>query len=93
MLDGKDKDDQSVESDDDEEDDYGEEGEFALNEDELEIPQDVLDKLDPETREKYEKGEINQEELLDFLNKADGFDDLGEEGEFDMDGEEGEEQL
>ena len=93
MLDGKDKDDQSVESDDDEEDDYGEEGEFALNEDEMEIPQDVLDKLDPETREKYEKGEINQEELLDFLNKADGFDDLGEEGEFDMDGEEGEEQL
>ena len=58
-MDGKDKDDQSVESDDDEEDDYGEEGEFALNEGEMEIPKDVLDKLEPEIREKYEKGELN----------------------------------
>ena len=89
VLDGKDKDDQSIESD--EEDEYGEEGEFALNED-VQIPDDVLEKLDPEIREKYEKGEINQEELLDFLNNADGFGDLEEEGEFDLDDEEGEAQ-
>ena len=51
-----------------------------------------MDKLDPEIKEKYEKGEINQEELLDFLNNADGFGDLEEEGEFDLDDEEGEAQ-
>lgn len=47
---------QSVESDDD--DDYGgESGEFDMDDD-LAIPDDVLARLDPEIREKYEKGEI-----------------------------------
>ena len=72
-LDGKDRDLQSVESDDD--DDYGgESGEFDMDDD-LAIPDDVLARLDPEIREKYEKGEITQAELVDFLQ---------EDGEYDF---------
>jgi hypothetical protein len=87
-LDGKDRDNQSVESDDDE--DYGNEsGEFDKNGDEIAIPDDVLERLDPEIREKYKNGEISQAELLDFLNDDGDMPDLaGEEGEFEM--EEGE---
>jgi len=48
----------------------------------------VLERLDPEIREKYKNGEISQAELLDFLNDDAG--DLGEEGEFEMAEEEGE---
>ena len=66
MLDGHNRDNESIESDDD--DDYGaEEGEFDKD-DEIAIPDDVLERLDPEIREKYKNGEISQAELLDFLN-------------------------
>ena len=54
-LDGKDRDNQSVESDDDDEYDGESEG---GEDDMLGIPEDVIQKLDPEIREKYEKGEI-----------------------------------
>ena len=51
-LDGKDRDNQSVESDDD--DDYGNEsGEFDKDGEEFAIPEDVLERLDPEIKEKY----------------------------------------
>ena len=43
--------------------------------DDLAIPDDVLARLDPEIREKYEKGEITQAELVDFLQ---------EDGEYDF---------
>ena len=58
-LDGKDRDNQSVESDDDEEDYGAEEGEFDKDGD-IAIPDDVLERLDPEIRESYNKGEITQ---------------------------------
>ena len=57
-LDGKDRDNQSVESDDDEEDYGAEEGEFDKDGD-IAIPDDVLERLDPEIREKYKNGEIS----------------------------------
>ena len=56
----------------------------------MEIPQYILDKLDPEIREKYDKGELSQDQLLQFLNNADDLADGDEEGEFDFDDEEGE---
>lgn len=86
-LDGKDQDDQSVESDSDVDEDYGEENEAE----QIEIPQHIIDKLDPEIREKYEKGEITQQELFDFINDADDL--AGEEGEFELDEEEGETEV
>ena len=52
-LDGKDQDNQSVESDDDEDDDYGEEGEADVDGQDFEIPDHVIEELDPEIREKY----------------------------------------
>ena len=50
--------DASVESDDDEEDYGAEEGEFDKDGD-IAIPDDVLERLDPEIREKYKNGEIS----------------------------------
>ena len=52
------------------------------------LPQEVLDSLDPELREKYEKGEITAQDLL-AGGLMDGDD---EEGEFDFNDEEGEAQ-
>jgi len=86
-LDGKDQDNKSVESDDDEEDYGNESGEFDQDGN-IQIPEDVLERLDPEIREKYKNGDISQAELLDFLNEDGG--ELGEEGEFEMAEEEGE---
>ena len=88
-LDGKDQDNQSIESDDDE-DEYGEEGEQDLDGVEFEIPEHVIEQLDPEIREKYKSGELSKDELLEFINNAEELDGLGEEGEFDLDDEEGE---
>ena len=88
-LDGKDQDNQSIDSDDDE-DEYGEEGEHDLDGDEFEIPEHVIEQLDPEIREKYKNGELSKEELLEFINNAEELDGMGEEGEFDLDDEEGE---
>ena len=86
-LDGKDQDNQSVESDSDDGDEYGEENEAE----QVEIPQHIIERLDPEVREKYEKGEISQAELFEFLNNGD--DGADEEGEFEFDEEEGEESV
>ena len=84
ILDQKTKDGEEVDASSDD-DDYGEEGEFDLYGSEN---HEVLEKLDPETREKYIKGEMSMEEMaaLGLLQAA----DYGEEGEFEMD-EEGEE--
>ena len=89
VLDGKDKDNQSIVSDSDEEEEYGEENEHEQDE-QLDIPQYILDKLDPEIKEKYDNGELSQDQLLQFLNNADDLADGDEEGEFDFDDEEGE---
>lgn len=84
-LDGKDRDNQSIESDDD--DEYGgESGEFDKDDD-IAIPDDVLERLDPEIREKYKNGEISKHELIDFINDGD-LAEGDEEGELDMDDEE-----
>lgn len=74
-MDGKDLENNSVYTEDDE-NDYGEEGELDL-EDEY---NNILLKLDPETRERFENGEMDEEEMrsLGLLN---GDNDYGEEGE------------
>ena len=54
VLDGKDRDDNSFYSDDLEE--LDEEGE-------AEQLEEIINNLDPETREKFEKGELNEEDL------------------------------
>mmetsp|Transcript_11070 Transcript_11070/g.18527 ORF Transcript_11070/g.18527 Transcript_11070/m.18527 type:complete len:90 (+) Transcript_11070:576-845(+) len=64
-------------------DDYGEEGENEL------FDHEILQKLDPETREKYLNGELSMEEMKN-LGLIDDF-DFGEEGEFEME-EEGEDE-
>jgi len=90
ILDGRDREDVSFYSDD--VDDYGEEGEHELH--------DILNRLDPETRERVENGEIDIEELREMGLMPGGddegdeygdLDDFGEEGELEMD-EEGEEE-
>lgn len=84
-MDGKDRDNNSFCSEDN--DEYGEEGEYEqLN--------DILNKLDPETRQRVENGEIDLEELQAMgllAGEEDGSygddqdADYGEEGEFDQD--------
>jgi len=60
VLDGKDRDGISFMSMDGEED-YGEEGEFDLEND-IKM-QEIIEKLDPETRQRFEDGEIGIEDL------------------------------
>ena len=84
ILDMKDKDNQSFYSDEFE--DMDEEGEHEQG-----LAQ-LIENLDPETREKFEKGELNEEDLIG-LGLIDGedysFDEAGsEEGEADQSGEE-----
>lgn len=95
-LDGKDQDNQSVESDDDEEDPYGdEEGEFDQLGEGIEFPPEIVSKAPPDIQEKYRNGDMSQVEFQNFLlenNLWPGF-DLEEEGELEMDEEEGEAQV
>ena len=95
MLDSKDQDGQSIYSDDG--DEYGEMGESELNDNESAALKQILEKLDPETRQRFENGELGEEELeqLGLINNDDSYgdenfgeDEQGEE-ESDEDGEEG----
>lgn len=80
---------QGEEVDDSSMDDYGEEGEADL----FDFANDeVLENLDPETREKYLKGELNIDEMKALGLIDDQFGDYGEEGELEFDDEEGEEE-
>jgi len=82
-LDGKDKDGESVMVDD-EDDDYGEEGEF-----EMENIEEKLKALDPELRKKYDEGNMDVDEMRalglipDFMVDFDegGEDEIDENGE------------
>ena len=68
------------------EDDYGdEEGEFDMMGSEQ---REIIENLDPETKEKYLNGDMSLEEMK-ALGLIGGMDDYGEEGELEMD-EEGE---
>jgi hypothetical protein len=84
ILDMKDKDNQSFYSDDFEDMEEGEHEQGLAQ---------LIENLDPETREKFEKGELNEEDLIG-MGLLDGddqysFDDAGsEEGEADQSGEE-----
>jgi len=85
VLDGKDRDGTSFISFDD--DEYGEEGEFDMENDFK--MQEIIDKLDPETRKRFEEGQIGIEDLKalglisnDFENDGDSYGGYGsEEGE------------
>lgn len=75
VLDGKNRDgDSVVSSEDDYGDEYGEEGEA-----EQEALAEILNNLDPETRKRYEAGEISRDEIIAL--GLDDMDDYGEEGE------------
>jgi hypothetical protein len=73
VLDGTTKDGVEVEvSSDDNEEDDGEGGEDDMD---GELDAEFMNKLDPEMREKFEKGELNSQDL-----KALGFGEFGAEG-------------
>ena len=78
MLDCQDKDGEYVESDEDDED-YGEEGEFDQ-------AGDLLDQLDEDTKERLKKGLVTPEELQ-ALGLGDGLFEPGEGGEDELDEE------
>lgn len=74
ILDGHDEDNISVSDDSEDDDEMDEEGEMEM------MDQEIFQNMDPETRRKFEAGEISLEELekMGIL----GFDDdYGEEGE------------
>lgn len=71
ILDGKTRDGESYMSFEGE-DDYGEEGEFDTEND-LRM-QEIIDKLDPETRKRFEDGEIGLEDLKGLGLIPDDFD-------------------
>jgi hypothetical protein len=86
VLDGHDEDNISVSDDSEDDDDMDEEGEMEMMDNEL------FANMDPEIRERFEKGEISMEEL-EKMGIAQ-FDDYGEEGEaeeIDFDDEDDEE--
>lgn len=76
VLDGHDRDGNSFISDD--EDDYGEEGEMDMEEGKL---QEIIANLDPETKKKFEAGELGLEDLKGMGLVDDSYGDLDEEGE------------
>ena len=79
ILDGHDEDNISVSDDSEDEDEMGEEGELEM------MDTEILNKLDPETREKFEKGELSIEELEKLGLTTFGAMDYGdEEGEFEV---------
>ena len=82
VLDGKNKAGESVDGSEDDYGDYGEEGEA-----EQEMLQEILNNLDPETRKRFEAGEISKDEVI-ALGLGDA-DDYGEEGEDEVSEEEG----
>ena len=88
VLDGKDRDGQSFISF--EADEYGEEGEEDMEEDEQ--MQAIMDKLDPDTRKRFEAGEIGVEDLkgLGILDPDFKLDDDSEYGAEIYGSEEGE---
>ena len=75
-LDGKDRDGEYVLS----EDEYGDEGGELDLEDDLELQQ-MLSKLDPEMKQKFENGEFDLDELKGLGLVPESDDDYGEEGE------------
>ena len=81
VLDGTDKNDEDVLSDDDDEDIYGEEGEFELDEDEK-----ILAQLDDDTRKRLQEGKMTEEELEALgLGGLGDFPDGAEYGEEEVD--------
>jgi hypothetical protein len=91
VLDGKDRDGTSFYSAEGEDDEYGEEGEDDLEGD-LRM-QEIIDKLDPDTRKRFEEGEIGIEDLKGLGLIPEDFDiegeSYGDEGAL-YDSEEGE---
>ena len=84
ILDGHDEDNISVSDDSEDDDEMDEEGEMEM------MDQEIFQNMDPETKRKFEAGEISLEELekMGIL----GFDDeYGEEGELELDEDEDEE--
>ena len=85
VLDAKDKDGQSVYSVMDNEEEEGELEQAVLDE----MQADVLERLDPETRDKIEKGEISLEDLkgMGIIGDSEdyGNEQFGEEGEAEVD--------
>ena len=79
ILDGHDEDNISVSDDSEDDEDMDEEGEMEM------MDNDLLANMDPETRKKFENGEISLEELEKMGIMA--FDDYGEEGELEQDEE------
>lgn len=73
VLDSKDQDGQSFYSDDI--DEYGEMGESEMNDNESAALKQILEKLDPETRERFENGELGEEELeqLGLINNDESY--------------------
>ena len=81
-LDGKDKDGNSVKLD---ESDYGEEGEFDMQD--IEDIEERVAKLDPEQRKKYHDGHMDIEEMRALGLLPDYFGDEGGEEEFEENGD------
>lgn len=84
-LDGKNQDGDSIESldEDDDEENYGEEGENDFDN----MNEEIIQRLDPEMREKYLRGELNEEELKNmFIDDSDYNDEIDETCELDQDG-------
>ena len=83
VLDGTNKDDEDVLSDDDDEDAYGEEGEFELDDEE---DGKILAQLDEDTRKRLQEGKMTEEELEALgLGGLGGFPDDAEYGEEEVD--------
>ena len=83
VLDRTDKNDEDVLSDDDDEDIYGEEGEFELDDDE---DDKILAQLDDDTRKRLQEGKMTEEELEALgLGGLGGFPDDAEYGEEEVD--------
>ena len=55
---------------------------------------EIIKNLDPETRDKFENGELSVDDLkgLGILKEGDSMDDYGEEGELEQDSEENSEE-
>ena len=87
ILDGHDEDNISVSDDSEDDEDADEEGEMEMMDHEL------IKDMDPETRRKFENGDLSLEEL-EKMGIATFADDYGEEGELEQsyDGEEDSDQ-
>ena len=84
ILDGHDEDNISVSDDSEDDDEMDEEGEMEM------MDQEIFQNMDPETKKKFENGEISLEEL-EKMGIIGFNDDYGEEGELELDEDEDEE--